>query len=161
MSAKQGGERVIDFPLEAIPHVDEHGILVLAPREQVWPALLAVASRSFSRSAAARAARALGCSHTEVTGPIDRIGSTIPGFIVARVIEPAALAFEGQHRFSRYGLIFSLEPTRDERTLLRAETRAEFPGPKGKAYRALVIGGRGHVLVVNRLLRAVKSRAER
>ena len=161
MSGGPGGGRVIDFPLEEIPHVDEHGVLVLAPREEVWPALLAVAGRSFSRRAAARAARALGCVHTEVSGPIDRIGSTIPGFIVARVIEPAALALEGRHRFSRYGLIFSLEPTRDERTLLRAETRADFPGLKGRAYRALVIGTRGHILVVNRLLRAVKRRAER
>ncbi len=71
------------------------------------------------------------------------------------------LALEGQHRFSRYGLVFRLEETKDERTLLRAETRAEFPGLKGRVYRALVIGTRGHVMVVNRMLRAVRRRAER
>lgn len=71
------------------------------------------------------------------------------------------LALEGQHRYSRYGLIFSLEPTKDERTLLRAETRADFPGLTGSVYRTLVIGTRGHVVVVGRLLRAVKKRAER
>jgi hypothetical protein len=43
---------------------------------------------------------------------------------------------------------------------VRAETRAAFPGLQGRAYRALVIGTRGHVLAVRRLLRAVKARAE-
>jgi hypothetical protein len=43
---------------------------------------------------------------------------------------------------------------------LSAETRAEFPGRSGSAYRALVIGTRGHVLAVNSILRAVRRRAE-
>ena len=154
-------ERVIDFPLESLPQIDEHGTLVLAPVPQVWQALLPVVGGSFTRPAAGRVARALGCAQLEVSGPIDRIGSTVPGFIVARVVEPAVLALQGQHRFSRYGLIFSVEPTKDEQTLLRAETRAEFPGLKGKAYRALVIGTRGHLLVVNRLLGRIKRRAEK
>ncbi len=115
---------------------------------------------SFSGSAVERVARALGCSPAEASGPIDQRGSTVPGFIVVRVVEPAVLALQGEHRFSRYGLIFRLEPTKDERTLLRAETRAEFPGIKGKTYRTLVIGTRGHVLAVNRILRAVRRRAE-
>ena len=161
MPAGGEAERVIDFPLESLPPIDEHGTLVLAPVPEVWRALLPVIGGSFSRPAAGRFAKALGCSHLEVSGPIDRIGSTVPGFIVARVVEPAVLALEGQHRFSRYGLIFSLEPTRDEQTLLRAETRAEFPGLKGRAYRALVIGTRGHVAAVNRLLRTIKRRAEK
>jgi hypothetical protein len=152
--------RIIDFPLEDLPHVDEHGVLVLAPVETVWEALTAVTESSFARARTARFARALGCAHTEVSGPIDRIGSTVPGFFVARVIEPAALALEGEHRFARYGLIWSIEPTKDQNTLLRAETRAEFPGIKGRAYRTLVIGTGIHVLLVNRLLRAVKRRAE-
>ena len=80
---------------------------------------------------------------------------------VRRVVEPAVLALQGEHRFSRYGLIFRLEPTKDENTLLRAETRAEFPGLKGQIYKTLVIRTRGHVLVVNRILRAVRRRAER
>ena len=154
-------ERVIDFPLERLPAIDEHGTLVLAPVDEVWKALLAVADHSFTRGAAPRIARALGCAQTEASGAIDRIGSTRPGFVVARVVEPAVLALEGQHRFSRYGLVFRLEETKDERTLLRAETRAEFPGLKGRVYRALVIGTRGHVMVVNRMLRAVRRRAER
>jgi hypothetical protein len=153
--------RVIDFPLEDIPPIDEHGTLVLAPVEDAWAALLVVADRSLSGRMAERVARVLACSHTEPEGEIDRIGSTRPGFIVTRVIEPAVLALEGQHRFSRYGLIFRLEPTRDERTLLRAETRAQFPGIKGRIYKLVVIGTRLHVVAVNRMLRGVRRRAER
>lgn len=159
--AGAAAKRTIDLPLEDLPHIDEHGLLVHAPREVVWGALLSSVPDAFSGRLNPRVARALGCSETESRGKPDRIGSTFPGFLVTRVIEPAALALEGQHRFSRYGLIFSLEPTKDDRTLLRAETRAEFPGLKGGVYRALVIGTRGHVVVVGRLLKAVKKRAER
>jgi hypothetical protein len=150
----------IDFPLEQLPSVDEHGVLVLAPREVVWAALVKTLG-SFSSSGRERAAALLGCAETETSGEPGRIGSTMPGFVVTRVIEPAVIALAGQHRFSRYGLIFILEPTDDEQTLLRAETRAAFPGVAGRLYRALVIGTRGHVLAVNRILRAVRRRAER
>ena len=44
---------------------------------------------------------------------------------------------------------------------LRAETRAEFPGVKGRAYKAMVIDTRMHVLLVRRILAAVKKQAER
>jgi hypothetical protein len=152
--------RTIDFPLEDLPRIDEHGVLVLAPREVVWRALVDTL-RGFSSRRTERGAELLRCSETMASGEPDRIGSTIPGFVIARVVEPAVIALEGQHRFSRYGLIFSLEPTRDERTLLRAETRAMFPGIAGRLYRALVIGTRGHVLAVNRILRAVRRRSER
>ena len=152
---------MIDYPLERLPAVDEHGALVLAPVERTWEALLPVARGSFSGRAGGRVAGALGACAMEASGPIDRRGSTIPGFIVVRVVEPAVLALQGEHRFSRYGLIFRLEPTKDENTLLRAETRAEFPGLKGQIYKTLVIRTRGHVLVVNRILRAVRRRAER
>jgi hypothetical protein len=157
----EGLDGVIDRPLEELPAIDEHGTLVLAPVEQTWQALLPVVRSSFSGSAAGRVARALRCHPAEASGDIGVRGSTVPGFCVVRVVEPAVLALQGEHRFSHYGLVFRLEPTRDERTLLRAETRAEFPGLKGKAYRTLVIGTRGHVLAVNRILRAVRRRAER
>lgn len=155
-----GLDHVIDRPLEELPAIDEHGTLVLAPVERTWEALLPVVAGSFSGAAAARVARALDCHPAEAAGEIGSRGSTIPGFCVVRVVEPAVLALEGEHRFSNYGLIFRLEPTKDENTLLRAETRAEFPGLKGKAYRTLVIGSRGHVVLVNRMLRAVRRRAE-
>lgn len=134
---------------------------MLAPVEQTWEALLPVVRGSFSGRATGRVAGALGCNPAEASGEVGRIGSTIPGFVITRAIEPAVLALQGEHRFSRYGLVFRLEPTRDGNTLLRAETRAEFPGLKGKVYRTLVIGTRGHVVAVNRILRAVRGRAER
>jgi hypothetical protein len=158
--AAEARARAIDFPIEELPPVDEHGLLVLAPPSTVWEALLATVQRAFTRRAAARFARAVGCAETEQVGDPDRIGSTLPGFVVARVIPPAVLALEGRHRFSRYALVFRLEPTKDDHTLLRAETRADFPGLAGRAYRGLVIGGRGHVVVVNSLLRATRRRAE-
>ena len=73
----------------------------------------------------------------------------------------AELALAGAHRFSRYALSFRIDSLGSRRSRLRAETRAEFPGLKGGAYRALVIGSRGHVLITRRLLGAVKRRAER
>jgi hypothetical protein len=156
----KGATRTIDFPIEELPPIDEHGVLVLAPQTRVWEALLATVQGALTRPGRARAARALGCSETEADGEVDQIGATLPGFVVARVIPPAVLALEGRHRFSRYALVFRLEPTKDDHTLLRAETRARFPGLAGRAYRGLVIGTRGHVLVVYSLLRAVRRRAE-
>lgn len=151
---------MIDHPLESLPAVDEHGTLVLASVEDTWDALLPVVRGSFSGRGPQRVARALDCHPAEASGEIGDRGATIPGFCVMRVVEPAVLALQGQHRFARYGLVFRLEPTKDGNTLLRAETRAEFPGAKGRAYKALVIGSRGHVVVVNRLLRAVRRGAE-
>lgn len=73
---------------------------------------------------------------------------------------PRELELAGSHRFSRYALIFRLHELAPGQVQVRAETRAEFPGPPGAVYRALVIGTRGHVLAVRRLLAAIKRRAE-
>ncbi len=155
------GTRAIDYPLENLPEIDEHGTLIHAPPERVWEALLAVLPRSFSGRLTGRVAEKLGCAETELRGEPGTIGSTFPGFICARSVEPAMLALEGRHRFSRYALLFRLEPTKDNKTLLRAETRALFRGWKGRVYRTLVIRTRGHVLAVNSILRGVRKRAER
>ncbi len=153
--------RTIDFPLERLPEIDEHGTLIHAPPERVWEAMLAVLPRSFSGRLTGRVAVRLGCEETELRGEPGTIGSTLPGFICARSVEPAMLALEGQHRFSRYALLFRLEPTKDNKTLLRAETRALFPGWKGRIYKTLVVGTRGHVLAVNSILRGIRKRAEK
>ena len=150
----------IDMPLEDLPTIDEHGVLVLAPRDIVWEALMETL-RGFSSRGRERGAELLGCAETMTLGAPERIGSTMPGFVVTRVVKPAVIALAGQHRFSRYGLVFILESTDDDRTLLRAETRAVFPGVTGRIYRALVIGTRGHVLAVHSMLRATRRRAER
>ncbi|WP_228788433.1 hypothetical protein [Nocardia puris] len=81
------------------------------------------------------------------------------GFAVESAEEPSRLALHGRHWFSRYQLIFELDEHGPGRTTVRAITRAEFPGPHGKVYRALVIGTGGHVLVVRWMLRKIAAAA--
>ena len=73
---------------------------------------------------------------------------------------PQSLVLEGRHHFSRYRLTFEIQP-HGRGSAVAAVTHAEFPGLKGRAYRALIIGTGLHVVVTNRMLRAVKDRAER
>lgn len=147
---------------EQLPHVDEHSAEAAASPAVVWEALLRVVEGSFGSAKTGRVAHLLGCADVESSGPRPlAAGSAFPGFHVETAERPHELALAGSHRFSDYALIFRLEELADDRTRLRAETRAIFPGLKGSAYRTLVIGTRGHVLVTRRLLRAVKRRAER
>ncbi|HEX5763625.1 MAG TPA: hypothetical protein VFY04_10970 [Solirubrobacterales bacterium] len=145
----------------SLPFVDEHSLEVAASPEQTWAAVLRTAEGSLGSPRAERGARLLGCADVGAAGPRPlAVGSTIPGFHV-EVAEPARqLALVGRHRFSNYALTFRLDSI-DGGTRLRAETRAEFPGLQGRAYRAMVIGTRMHVLVTRRLLDAAKRRAER
>jgi hypothetical protein len=153
--------RLIDVPIESLPFVDEHATTIAAPPAAVWDALVAERAGGSASGTSLRIARALGCAHVERSGEPGQIGSTVPGFVVARSVRPAVLALVGEHRFSRYALIFKVTETPDGRVRLAAETRAEFPERKGSAYRALVIGSRVHVLAVNSMLRGVRRRAER
>ena len=147
---------------DRLPYVDENSIAIDAGPEATWEALLRVVERSFAAGSASRVARILGCSDAGAGGPRPlAAGSTIPGFHVDLADPGDELALAGSHRFSDYALIFRLDRLGGERTTLRAETRAVFPGLRGRAYRALVIGTRGHVLVTRRLLGAVRRRAER
>lgn len=147
---------------DRLPHVDEHSTAIDADPTVSWDALLRVAEASMSARGAPRLARLLGSADVEATGPrpLD-VGSAFPGFHVDTAERPSELALLGAHRFSNYALIFRLDDIGGGRTRLRAETRAEFPGFKGRAYRAMVIGTRGHVLATRRILNAVKRRAER
>jgi hypothetical protein len=86
---------------------------------------------------------------------------TLPGFRVTAAVPGSELVLEGRHRFSTYAMILRLEPDGHGGTDLRAETDAVFPGLIGGAHRALVIGTRGHVLGMRRLLAAVRRRARR
>lgn len=153
--------RIIDVPLESLPFVDEHFIEIAASPEQVWDALITVLGGVSDGRSHSPVARALGCAQTEVEGDVGEIGSTVPGFVVTRSIRPAVLALMGQHRFSRYALIFTILEKPSGLVLLSAQTRAEFPGRRGSVYRGLVISSRGHVIVTSRLLRSVRKRAER
>jgi hypothetical protein len=150
--------RVIDYPIESLPYVDEHSIVIAATVDEVWEALVATAGTG---RIAAPVARALGCEQTERAGKPGQIGSTIPGFVITRAVRPAVLALMGAHRFSRYALVFQITGTPLDPVILTAVTRAEFPGPLGSAYRLAVIGSRGHVLAVHGILHSVRRRAER
>src|ERR1700754_2515490 len=111
----------------------------------VWPALLRTVEKMTAGAAAPRYARAVGCADTEAGGPRPlEVGSTVPGFHVAALTPERLLVMAGSHHFSEYALSFRLEPLGAVRTRVIAETRAVFPGFKGRAYRALVIGTRMH-----------------
>jgi hypothetical protein len=145
-----------------LPWVDEHAIELDATPAVVWPALLRTVERMTAGRGAPAYARAVGCADTEAGGPRPlEVGSTVPGFHVAELIAERLLVLRGAHHFSDYALVFRLEPLGGVRTRLVAETRAEFPGLKGGAYRALVIGTRLHVLAVRRVQRGVARRIER
>jgi hypothetical protein len=146
----------------SLPRIDEHATTVGAPAPVVWDALLHTMERLVGSPRSTAVARALGCHDDAPAGPRPlAAGSAFPGFHVAAADAPRELRLAGSHRFSRYALTFRLDELSAGRVQLRAETRAEFPGLRGRAYRALVIGTRGHVLAVGRLLAAVKRRAER
>ena len=150
----------IDVPIEQLPYVDEHAIGVNATERETWEALLETMPRVLDSGFSRRFGVLVGVEHGAASGEFGTIGSTLPGFVCSRAVEPSVLALLGQHRFARYALVFRVERT-GAGARLRAETRAEFPGARGRVYRALVIGSRGHVLGVRRILGAVKRRAER
>lgn len=145
-----------------LPWVDEHAIELDGTPAVVWPALLRTVERTTAGRGAPAYARAVGCADTEAGGPRPlEVGSTVPGFHVAALTPQRLLLLRGSHHFSDYALVFRLEPLGGVRTRLVAETRAEFPGAKGRAYRALVIGTRLHVLAIKRMQRGVARRIER
>lgn len=145
-----------------LPFVDELSIEIAAGPEAVWEALLQTIERSFDSPRTGRVARLLGCHDVESSGarPL-AAGSAFPGFHVEVADPDRELALAGSHRFSDYALTFRFDELDGQETRLRAETRAAFPSLKGSVYRALVIGTRGHVLATNRILSAIKRRAER
>jgi hypothetical protein len=147
---------------DRLPHVDEHATVIEADLDATWDALTRTVDRSFASAQTARGARVLGCADVAPAGPRPlEPGSAVPGFHVGTADRPHELALLGRHRFSDYALIFRLDDLDSGRTRLRAETRADFPGLKGRLYHAMVIGTRVHIVVTRRLLSAVKHRAER
>lgn len=144
-----------------LPYVDELTIDIGADRDATWTALLRVVEGSFASARGRGPARLLACEDTEPSGPRPLAqGSAFPGFHVETAEPGDRLALAGRHRFSTYLLTFRLEDAGAGNTRLIAETRAAFPGLRGRIYRALVIGTRMHVLVTKRLLVASKRRAE-
>ncbi len=148
--------------MEQLPYIDEHSITIDAAREHVWDVLAQVLRKDFGGPASAPLTRLLAVVPAEERG--DRrgtlhTGDALPGFAVAETRVPERLELRGRHRFSSYALVFELDATGTDRCTLRAQTWAEFPGPIGRVYRALVVGSGGHRLVVCRLLRNVARHA--
>ncbi|MFF5171522.1 SRPBCC family protein [Micromonospora sp. NPDC000089] len=141
----------------SLPFVDEHRTLVAAPADVVWRALAVQVPRF---AAAENFARLVGAVPSRAAGDVLTEGATLPGFAVAEADPGRRLRLAGRHRFSRYALTLSLTPAAGG-TTLSARTDAAFPGPLGAAYRLMVIGSGAHAVLVRRLLRDVRRRAER
>jgi len=139
------------------PFVDAHRVLVDAPAGDVWRALAAQLV-GFTNGTLAGV---LGTEPRRATGRLPEAGATLPGFAVTEAVPDRRLRLAGRHRFSRYVLGFDLAAQPPDATVLTARTYAEFPGVAGALYRRAVIGSGAHRLLVVRLLRAVRRRAER
>jgi hypothetical protein len=137
------------------PVIDEHRLAVPAPQAATWDALV-----RFLRADPTRArvigARVLGADPTRSSGDELEVGSTIPGFRVARVRAGELLVLQGSHRFSTYTLVFRLSADGD-RTTISAVSAARFPGAPGMLYRALVVGSGLHRVAVRAMLRRIAA----
>jgi hypothetical protein len=146
-------------PLADLPRIDEQSVTVEATPTAAWDAVLRTLGSAFGRRHAHRIAAVLGCAPaTTVDWDVPALGSAVPGFRIVSADRPHLLVVAGRHRFSRYGIVFRCEPA-GKGTRCRAESRAEFPGSAGRAYRAAVVGTGGHALAVHSLLRQVRSAA--
>lgn len=121
--------------MKRLPYIDEHAISIDSSAGETWSALL----------------------RKMCWDPADP--NTVPvGFQLEEADAPRRLALRGRHPFARYRLVFELDPE-PKGVRLRALTFADFPGPHGKVYRALVIGSGGHRVVVRRMLRSIAAQA--
>lgn len=144
--------------MTSLPFVDEHSVDVAAPPDAVWNAIgrimdhqSSLVVRSFTT--------VIGTDPRTTQGDPLALGSTVPGFRVSAAVPGERVAYAGRHRFSTYELVFELAAHAGG-TSLRALTYARFPGPHGRAYRALVIGSGIHRREVPRMLRAIARSAE-
>jgi hypothetical protein len=144
------------MPVSDLPLVDEHATRVAAPAAAVWRAL---GTRLPGFAGNEAFARVLAAEPRRVSGNALEVGATLAGFAVAQAVPGRLLRLAGRHRFSRYALVLELAE-RDGETVLTARTNAVFPGLAGGLYRRLVIGSGAHRVLVRRLLRDVRRRAE-
>jgi hypothetical protein len=122
-------ERPYDRRVEPLPVVDEHVRAVAAPPQRTWDAVVAVMGGT--PTVPGPLATAWGLEHRERRGDWARPtpGDAVPGSAVAEADPPRTLTLNGGHRFSRYEITFTLEPTDAGHTRLHARTAAAFPGP--------------------------------
>ncbi|MEJ7796838.1 MAG: hypothetical protein WKF50_14890 [Nocardioides sp.] len=128
-------------------YVDEHSTALAVPVEAAYGAVRAEVDHLLARWG---------------RHPVTRLLGTTPraGFEIAEDDPPRLVSLVGRHRFSRYVLDFRVEPDGGDGSVVTAVTHADFPGPHGRVYRTLVIGSRGHVLAVRRMLAGIRRRAE-
>ncbi len=152
--------QVEDFgPVEGLRRVDTHGFRTLARPETVMAKLGAILQVAFGSRRARLLARVLRCQNRAPTRPfVLEPGAELAGFRVVRA-DAEEVVLAGQHRFSRYGLIFRAGRMA-EGASVSAETRAEFPGILGKIYRVFVISSGAHDRVMRRLMGKLKRRVE-
>lgn len=143
------------------PRLDEHTIVVAADAATAWRAVLEELAHAFGGTVPTLYAWAVGCADHRRSGPGPlTVGSTIAGFRVVTARPPVELVLAGRHRFSRYEVAGRLEPIDGATTRVHLTSRASFPGLGGRLYRLLVVRSGFHVLVVRRLLLAMRRRAE-
>jgi hypothetical protein len=138
--------------MERLSYIDEYDTRVDGPPEQTWTAITRALRGQLKGFPAL--VRILGATPAARSGDWngDLTGATLPGFEVVDAQRPERLELRGRHRFARYSLVFLIDGER-----VRAQTYAEFPGIKGRAYRTLVIGSGAHRVVAKRLLRRVAA----
>ncbi|OBI04212.1 hypothetical protein A5715_05720 [Mycolicibacter heraklionensis] len=129
-----------------LPYIDEHTLRVDAPRDRVWKALQRYVDAMLRANERNPLLVPLGLRPRA-------------GFAVAESVEPQRIVLAGQHRFSRYRLVFELTDEQAGATRVHAHSYAAFPGLHGSVYRALVIGTRMHVVATNYLLRQIRAAA--
>ncbi len=141
-----------------LPHVDEHAVDIATGSATTWTALERVVESLGSRWFSPL----LGCEDTAASGPRPlEMGSSVPGFHVVATERPSRLELAGRHRFSDYELVFRIDDLGAGRSRLRAETRAIFPGWRGAAYRAMLMGTGAHARATRGILTRVALEAER
>jgi hypothetical protein len=149
---------------DELPYIDSHSIEVHAPAERVWDEIVEHTLRRFGAGMGPLgpyATRLAGCQYVDAPPPGRDVPETIVGFRVAQAEQPSLIVLTGVHRFARYSLTLRIEPVGSGyASRLTAETRAAFPGVTGRAYKRIVIGTRGHVLVVMRMLTSIRRRVE-
>ncbi|MFL0178278.1 MULTISPECIES: hypothetical protein [unclassified Mycobacterium] len=129
-----------------LPYIDEHTLRIDAPRSRVWSALQRYVEAMLH-----------GNERNPLLAPLGLRPRA--GFAVAESVEQQRIVLAGQHRFSRYRLVFELTDDQAGATRLHAHSYAAFPGLHGGIYRALVIGTRMHVVATNYLLRGIRTAA--
>lgn len=121
----------VDWPASSLPFIDAPTFDVAAPPEATWDAIAAVGPQE---------------------GRFWR---------VVQSQRPAVHVLEGRHFFATYRLAFRVHDSAVGQSIVTAESRAAFPGLKGSAYEAAVVGTRFHVLAVKAMMRRIARRAER